>query len=79
MLLEIGWGEYEGRVISRSATAGIQKWGAKGCKEKEMKVSGISNEGQASGGDRSCTETGGKTRMTTITISGTLTMYQALC
>lgn len=43
-----------------------------------MKVRGISKEGQAGGGGRLCTETGGKRRMTTVTISGTLTRYQAL-
>lgn len=43
-----------------------------------MKVSGISKEGRAGGEDRLCTEIGGK-RMTTGTIYGTLTMYQALC
>lgn len=41
-----------------------------------MNVSGISKEGQAGGGSRLCTETGGK-RMTAVTISGTLTVYQA--
>lgn len=43
-----------------------------------MKVSGISKEGQAGGGDRLCPEIGGK-RMTTGTFDGMLTMYQVLC
>lgn len=45
-----------------------------------MKVSGISKEGQAGGGDRLGTEIGGeKRRMTVVIVYGTLTTYQALC
>lgn len=47
--------------------------------EKEIKVSGISKEGQAGGGDRLGTEIGGERKLTMLIIHGLLTVYQALC
>lgn len=44
-----------------------------------MKVSGISKEGQAGGGDRLGTEIGGQRRMIMVMVCGALTMYQVLC